>query len=139
MATGLPGVNRDRYARRTGVGSDSGQLRQPPVSGVETLGGALVVHLVGELDLYNAGEVRSALEEAADRKPERLVVDLAEVEFVDSTVLGVLIEGRRRLENNRAFLIAAPGREVRRALEVSGLDRHLNVHESIDEALAAAL
>jgi anti-sigma B factor antagonist len=97
------------------------------------------VHLAGELDLYNAPQVRTALEDVAGSNPARLVVDLADVEFVDSTVLGILIEARRRLDDRRTFLLAAPGREVRRALEVSGLDRHLRVVESVDEALSAPL
>jgi anti-anti-sigma factor len=62
---------------------------------------------------------------------------LSEVEFIDSTALGVLIEARTRLENRRAFLLAAPGLETRRALEISGLDRHFTVHDSVSEALLA--
>jgi anti-sigma B factor antagonist len=111
-------------------------VRQPPVAGIETRDGGVVVHLAGELDLYNAPEVRAALEEVAGSNPARVVVDLAEVEFVDSTVLGVLIEARRRFEERAAFLLAAPGHEVRRALEVSGLDRHLRVVESVDDAFS---
>jgi anti-sigma B factor antagonist len=110
-----------------------------PVAGVETTGAATVVRLAGELDLYNAHLVRDALLEAAAGKPERLVVDLGEVTFVDSTALGVLIEARKSLENRRGFLLAAPGLETRRALEVSGLDKHFSVHDSVDDALAAGL
>ncbi len=43
--------------------------------------------LAGEIDLYNAGEVGSALQEIAGSDPARVVVDLGEVEFVDSTAL----------------------------------------------------
>ena len=114
-------------------------LRKDPVLGVETVGGACVVRLGGELDLYNAGQVRDTLGEACADSPERVVVDLGEVEFIDSTALGVLIEARTRLENRRAFLLAAPGLETRRALEISGLDRHFTVHDSVPEALAAKL
>jgi anti-anti-sigma factor len=68
-----------------------------------------------------------------------LVVDLAEVDFVDSTALGVLIEARTKLENRRSFLLAAPGLETHRALTISGLDQHLSVHETVEQALAANL
>jgi anti-anti-sigma factor len=108
-----------------------------PVAGVEQRGDAVVVRLADELDLYNAHLVRDALLEAAGRNPERLIVDLSEVVFVDSTVLGVLIEARSRLANKGGFLLVAPGLETRRALAISGLDRHFGVHESLDEALAA--
>jgi anti-anti-sigma factor len=67
------------------------------------------------------------------------VVDLQQVSFMDSTLLGVLVEARTRAANRRAFMLAAAGLEVRRALEVSGLDRHFEVHESVDSALAAKL
>ena len=76
-------------------------------------------------------------ESSAEREPERLIVDLSGLTFIDSTGLGVLIEARTRLANRRAFLLAAPGLETRRALEISGLDRHFSVHDSLDDALAA--
>jgi len=114
-------------------------IREDPVAGIARNDGAVVVSLAGELDLYNAHEVREALLECAAEEPNRLVVDLAGVKFIDSTALGVLIEARTRLENRRAFLLAAPGLETKRALEISGLDRHFVVHETVDEALSASL
>jgi len=112
--------------------------REPAVSGVDRREGAVVVSLAGELDLYNAEEVRSALLDACAGEPEVLVVDLDEVRFIDSTALGVLIEARSRMADRRGFRLAAPGLETRRALEVSGLDRHFLVHDTVAEALEAA-
>ena len=121
-----------------GMTEDS-RLSERPVAGIDRQNGAVVVRLVGELDLYNAPEVRTALLELCAEKPERLVVDLGEVDFVDSTALGVLIEARTKLVNGRSFLLAAPGLETHRALTISGLDRHLSVHETVEAALAATL
>jgi anti-sigma B factor antagonist len=112
--------------------------RDAAVTGVETRDGAVVVSLAGELDLYNAEEVRSALFDACAGEPELLVVDLGEVRFIDSTVLGVLIEARSRMADRKGFRLAAPGIEARRALEVSGLDQHFAVHDTVSEALEAA-
>ena len=117
--------------------ADGDGLRKDPVLAVEAVGGACVVKLGGELDLYNAPQVRDALREACSDSPQRVVVDLSEVEFIDSTALGVLIEARTRIDNRRAFLLAAPGLETRRALEISGLDRHFAVHDSVSDALLA--
>ena len=114
-------------------------LNEPPVKGVDRRNGAVVVRLVGELDLYNAPEMRTVLLELASEQPERLVIDLSEVDFVDSTALGVLIETRTTLENRQAFLLASPGLETHRALKISGLDEHLGVHETVEAALAASL
>ena len=118
------------------MGDDSvAPLRVPPVRAVETVDGAVVVRLAGELDLYNAEEVRAALTDAIVSSPERLVVDMADVEFVDSTALGVLIEARAKVGADR-LAIAAPQLDTRRTLHVSGLDRHLSVHDTVEDALA---
>jgi len=62
------------------------------VLGVDTVDAASVVRLGGELDLYNAAQVRAALDEACAETPERVVVDLSEVEFIDHH--GLLTLGR---------------------------------------------
>jgi anti-sigma B factor antagonist len=108
------------------------------VAGVDGRDEAVVVSLAGELDLYNAEEVRRALLDTLAGEPELLVVDLAEVTFIDSTALGVLIEARSRMADRGGFRLAAPGLEVRRALEVSGLDRHFRVHDTVADAVASA-
>jgi anti-sigma B factor antagonist len=122
-----------------GCVSDTKGQHDAPVAGVDERGDALVVRLIGELDLYNAHIVREELLATAARAPARLVVDLSDVAFIDSTGLGVLIEARGKLANRRAFLLVAPGLETRRALEISGLDRHFGVHATLDDALSAAL
>ena len=121
------------------MGGGTDGIREDPVAGIERNGGSTVVRLTGELDLYNASAVREALIACTEESPDRLVVDLSGVNFIDSTALGVLIEARTRMANRRGFLLAAPGLETRRALEISGLDKHFTVHESLDDALGASL
>lgn len=111
--------------------------REHPVTGIDRSNGCVVIALAGELDLYNAHVVREALLECCSEDPERLVVDLSGVEFVDSTALGVLVEARTRMSNRRAFILAAPALETQRALEVSGLDKHFVVHASVDDAISS--
>ena len=100
-----------------------------PVSGPRGAGGTPL-----DADLWRRAGLL-----AAARGPERLVVDLSGVTFIDSTALGVLIEARTKLANRRGFLLASPGLETKRALEVSGLDRHFVVHDTVDAALSASL
>jgi anti-sigma B factor antagonist len=114
---------------------DEGGLREEPVAGIDRPNGSIVIRLAGELDLYNADALRAALFEAAAEEPQRLVVDLADVRFIDSTALGVFVETRSRVE---AFVLAAPALETRRALQVSGLDRHFAVHGTVEDALASS-
>ncbi len=119
-------------------GSGETGLRKDPVLGVERRDTIYVVRLGGELDLYNAHQVRDALFEVCSDSPQRIVVDLGEVDFIDSTALGVLIEARTKLADRGGFVLAAPGLETRRALEISGLDRHFTVHETVSKALDGA-
>ncbi len=110
-------------------------IREDPVAGIDRQNGATIVRLSGELDLYNAHTVREALIGCTEESPDRLVVDLSGVNFIDSTALGVLIEARSKLGRD-GLALAAPQLDTRRTLQVSGLDRHLPVHDTVDEALA---
>ena len=112
-----------------------GTGREAAVTSVELRDGGTVVSLAGELDLYNAEDVRAALLVACADDPAVLVVDLAAVTFIDSTALGVLIEARSRLAERDGFRLASPGLETRRALEISGLDRHFSVFDTVADAL----
>jgi len=139
FAQGRPWVVQSPGNNQRLEGAVANEGDATPVAGVEERDGAVVVRLAGELDLYNAHAVREQLLAAAERGPERLIVDLSGLKFIDSTGLGVLIEARTHLPNRRAFLLAAPGLETRRALEISGLDRHFSVHDSVDGAMASDL
>lgn len=112
------------------------RLAQQPVKEVVREGADVIVRLSGELDLYNAPVLREALAAAADLVPERLIIDLGEVAFVDSTALGVLLETRARLTDKDRFVLAAAGAETRRTLQVSGLDRQIRVVSTVEDALA---
>ena len=116
-----------------------GGMYEDPVSGVDVVGRARVVTLRGELDVYNSSRVRDGLDEACAGDPERVVIDLGEVAFIDSTALGVLIEAGKKLRDSSALILAAPGLEARRALEISGLDRHFTLRDSVRDALDAPI
>ncbi|HLM35422.1 MAG TPA: STAS domain-containing protein, partial [Gaiellaceae bacterium] len=80
---------------------NAGNAREAPVESIEARQSAVVVHLCGELDLYTASELREAFAQLIGQAPERVVVDLGHVDFIDSTALAVLIEARTRLTNAR--------------------------------------
>ena len=117
------------------TGEDAARLHEQPVKDVRREGDAAVVELQGELDLYNAQAVRDALT-AAVKEAGRFVVDLSGVTFIDSTAMGLLIEARSQLVDRAGFVLASPGVETRRALQVSGLDRHFTISDSVAAALA---
>src|SRR5262249_61249236 len=72
-------------------------IREDPIAAVDREDGSTVVSLAGELDLYNAQRLRETLLACCAERPDRLIVDLSDVKFIDSTALGVLIEARTRM------------------------------------------
>ena len=99
-------------------------------------GGAVVLALHGDADLHAAPMLSSRLDGAIDAGASGIVVDVSDVPFFDSTALGVLVAGMKRLRATRRQLrLVAPRAEVRRLLELTLLDRVLGVDATRDEAL----
>lgn len=95
----------------------------------------LVVH--GDADLYSAPELRERLRGAIDDGATTLVVDLSATTVMDSTALGVLLWGMKRLrEQDGQIRIVVPRPELRRLFEITMLDRIFALHETQEEALA---
>lgn len=99
--------------------TDATRLNDDPIGSIERRDGAVIVRITDELHLCNAPQIRSTLLALIAEDPDRMIVDLGEVDFIDSTVLGALFEVRGKLGNGRAFLFAAPGRETHRAPQIS--------------------
>ena len=101
----------------------------------------MIVSLRGEHDLTTAPTVRERVEEAIGLK-SGLLIDLTDAEFIDSSIIGVVLEGKRLAEESGlGFATALEGGDpaVRRVLEVTGLDTNLPVHPSIDAAMERAV
>jgi anti-sigma B factor antagonist len=97
-----------------------------------------VVVLGGEVDIFTAPQFKESLVGLLDSGVKRLVVDLSAVTFIDSTALGVLIGGVRRVHGaGGAMAIVVATRPVERVLSVTGLDRVFSIYASRDEAVAA--
>ncbi len=102
-------------------------------------GDVAVVVLAGEVDLYTAPRFKDVLLQAIDDGALRVVVDLTDVTFIDSTALGVLVSGGKRLNQAAGSLaIGCPDQKIRRILEITGLDTVFAVCATREEALAAA-
>jgi anti-sigma B factor antagonist len=97
-----------------------------------------VVAVRGEIDLFTAPEVKAALAAAIDDGKTRLVVDLAETTFLDSTALGVLIGAVKRLRSrDGAMTIVNTDPNIAKTFEITGLDQIFTIRETRDEAVAA--
>lgn len=109
--------------------------------GIETTEtGTAVVSISGEHDLNTAPDLRSRLDELTG-SGSAVVLDLSSATFVDSSILGVILEARRHaVEAGLGFAVAqADGSEaVSRVLEITGLQEELPVHASREGALSDA-
>ncbi|WP_322723608.1 STAS domain-containing protein [Streptomyces spongiae] len=87
-----------------------------------------VVVLTGEVDLFLAPVLRDAVDTLIVEGRARIVLDLEQVYFMDSSALGVLVYGLRRTGATGGTLrLAAPGEQVRRLLELTGLDTAIEI------------
>jgi len=97
-----------------------------------------VVAVRGEIDLFTAPELKTALGEVIESGCNRLVVDLAETSFLDSTALGVLIGTVKRLRSRDGRLtIVNVDSNIAKTFEITGLDQIFTIRGTRDEALAA--
>jgi len=126
---------------------DGQEQRVRPVEEVFTLEwdrpepDALVVRVTGAIDIASARRLREgvvAAHEACARPPDRLVLDLMGVTFLDSAGLAALVETASRCsQEGRSFALVCTGRTVSSPLRMTGLDKVLTVTASVPEALSA--
>ena len=84
----------------------------------------LLISVSGELDLHSVGGLQDALDEAMNERGEVVVVNLGNVDLIDSIALGALARASRRLrENGGALGVVASNADVVRAFEITSLDR----------------
>ena len=101
--------------------------------------GVWVIALAGEVDLYTAPEFKQQLLDVIDEGASHVVVDLTDTTFIDSTTLGVLVGGVKRLRPNGGQLsIVCSDRNIKKIFEITGLNRVFSIHADRAEALAGA-
>jgi anti-sigma B factor antagonist len=98
-------------------------------------GGTLIFKLRGSLDLATSPTVRAALTEATNKGSNHLIVDLTQLEFLDSTGLGVLIGAHRRAaEHGGSFRLVISDGPIARLLNITGLIAVFAVYNSLEDA-----
>ena len=97
----------------------------------------VVIVVRGEVDIATAPKLREKLVELASGGAKQVVVDLEAVEFLDSTGLGVLIGGMKRLrglEGDLTLVCTQP--RILKVFEITGLNRAFTIYETVDAAVA---
>jgi anti-sigma B factor antagonist len=103
----------------------------------ENLGdGLCVIALSGEVDLYTAPEFKQELLDAISNGAKEVVVDFSKTTFIDSTTLGVLVGGVKRLRTNDGQLsLVCSDRNITKIFEITGLDRVFTIYPTRVEAV----
>src|ERR1700733_12039033 len=100
--------------------------------------GFTVIAVGGEIDVYSAPKLREKLISLVESGSYHLVIDMEAVEFLDSTGLGVLVGGLKRVRAHDGWidLVCTQGR-ILRIFRITGLSRVFNIYDSVAEAIAA--
>jgi anti-sigma B factor antagonist len=97
-----------------------------------------VIAARGEIDLFTAPDFKQVLTETIEGGEHRVVIDLTEVSFLDSTALGVLIGAVKRLRSRGgALAIVNTDASIAKTFAITGLDQIFTILPTREEALAA--
>jgi anti-sigma B factor antagonist len=101
-------------------------------------GDRTVVAVSGEIDVYTAPKLREHLIDLVSGGHYQLIVDLEGVDFLDSTGLGVLVGGLKRVRahDGSLHLVCSQDR-ILKIFRITGLTKVFPIHASVDEALTA--
>jgi anti-sigma B factor antagonist len=100
--------------------------------------GIEVVDVEGEIDVYTAPRLRELLIDLVNKNNYQLVVNMEKVEFLDSTGLGVLVGGLKRVRAHDGSLdLVCTQERILKIFRITGLTKVFGIHETVDEAIAA--
>ena len=99
--------------------------------------GFTVISVGGEIDVYTAPKLREKLISLVEAGSYQLIVDMEGVEFLDSTGLGVLVGGLKRVRAHDGWidLVCTQGR-ILRIFKITGLNKVFNIYDTVPEAIA---
>ena len=98
-----------------------------------------VLTLRGEIDVYTAPRLRQAIIDLVEAGAKRIVVDMEAVDFLDSTGLGVLVGGLKRVKIRDGELSIVTGQDkILKIFDITGLNKVFSIHDTLDAAVGAA-
>lgn len=99
--------------------------------------GVAAIHVSGAVDVYTAAHLRTLLDGEIGRGHTRLVVDLLDVDFIDSTGLGVLVARLKAVRSQQGWIrLVIDNDKILRVLSITGLDQVFPLYGGLDQALA---
>ena len=106
-------------------------FEQPLLISSGATGDELVIRLVGELDPHTSPLLEQEIDEGLGSGVKRLVLDMSELRFIDSSGLRVLIKAHTALgDAGKALVLRAPNETARRLFEITDLVEHFEIEEA---------
>jgi len=103
---------------------------------VQDQGACVIIALDGELDVAVAPQLKFALKGAIEQGHKRIVVNMKDVKFIDSSCLGVMVNAHKlAVEQKGAIKFAQSSEQVRKIFELTRTDRHLSFFATVEEAV----
>ena len=103
-----------------------------------TEGDKTVVSVGGEIDVYTAPKLREQIVSLVEEGHYHLVIDMEDVEFLDSTGLGVLVGGLKRVRAHEGSLrLVCTQERILKIFRITGLTKVFPIHGTVEEAVAA--
>ncbi|MGH3458463.1 STAS domain-containing protein [Aeromicrobium sp.] len=97
-----------------------------------------IIEVGGEIDVYTAPRLREAIVAAIEAGHTRLVIDVENVDFLDSTGLGVLVGALKKVRGDGGTLdIVCTQERILKIFDITGLDKVFGLHDSVPAAMAA--
>jgi anti-anti-sigma factor len=95
-----------------------------------------VIEIIGEVDLYNAKDLKDAIEEFLKTQQYEIVIDLSKVPFMDSSGIGTLVTSMYKLKKYHGNLkVTGVSGSVAKVFKLTGMESHLEIFTSVQDAV----
>jgi len=96
-----------------------------------------ILRIEGEIDVYNAYELRNEINKAIEEGHYHLIADLKNVSYIDSSGLGVLVSGVKSLMKHQGSLkLVELNEKIRSLTKLTGLERFFEIYDKLEDAMA---
>ena len=107
----------------------------------EIEGGVTAMTIRGELDMNTAPDLERSLDAASAQESPAILIDLSECEFIDSTGVALIIRAWQKVDRdggdgNGRLVLCCPNSQVRRLLDITGVESSISMHDSVEDARA---
>ncbi len=112
-------------------------MSEPPISNIRWMDKTAIVDVTGDIDLHRSSQLQQGLLGVLDKKPSRILINLAGVPYMDSSGVASLVKLLSRTKKIGVPLsLVAPTRKVLSILEITRLDSVFTISDSEEEAMA---